>query len=97
MDEMESMIGEMVEMKFLEVNEEEERCVFSARNAVAANMTANFQVRETSWATSMHRSMPASVDHTQARTQLDLLTRLQTHSLSRQTTNAMSSCCIGRV
>jgi small subunit ribosomal protein S1 len=43
-DDMESMVGQKIEMKFLEVNEEEERCVFSARNAMSASLAANFQV-----------------------------------------------------
>ena len=42
-EDLEALVGDTIEMKFLEVNEEEERCVFSARSAQAAGLTAGFK------------------------------------------------------
>ncbi len=45
MEDLETLIGQHLEMKFLEVDEEEERCVFSARNAQSAQLTSSFKVQ----------------------------------------------------
>lgn len=43
-EDLESLVGQTLEMKFLEVDEEQERVVFSARRAHSETFTSGFQV-----------------------------------------------------
>lgn len=44
-DDLESLIGDTMTVKFLEVDEEQERVVFSARRAHSETFTSGFKVR----------------------------------------------------
>lgn len=44
-EDLESLVGQTLKMKFLEVDEEQERVVFSARRAHSETFTSSFKVQ----------------------------------------------------